>query len=81
MMDKTPNLDTKTAMPVLDGKLYLSTQQVANSLQVSKATIKNWLKNRTIEEPPRHPGNGYRLWTLTDVESIRVQMREKLESK
>jgi DNA-binding transcriptional MerR regulator len=74
-------LDIKAAMPVLDGKLYLSTQQVANSLQVSKATIKNWLKSRTIEEPPRHPANGYRLWTLTDVESIRVQMREKLESK
>jgi AcrR family transcriptional regulator len=66
-------------MPQLDGVHYLSTAQVASALQVSKGTIKNWLRSKKITEPARHPVNKYRLWTLKDVETLRMQMREEHE--
>jgi DNA-binding transcriptional MerR regulator len=66
-------------MPQLDGIHYLSTAQVATALQVSKGTIKNWLRSKKIAEPARHPVNKYRLWTLKDVETLRMQLREELE--
>ena len=66
-------------MPQLDGVHYLSTAQVAAALQVSKGTIKNWLRAKKIGEPARHPVNQYRLWTLKDVEALRLQMREEQE--
>jgi AcrR family transcriptional regulator len=67
-------------MPHLDGVHYLSTAQVAAALQVSKGTIKNWLRAKKIGEPARHPINKYRLWTLKDIEALRLQMREEQEA-
>jgi AcrR family transcriptional regulator len=66
-------------VPQLDGVHYLSTAQVAAALQVSKGTIKNWLRSKKIDEPARHPINKYRLWTLKDIEELRMQIREDQE--
>lgn len=63
-------------MPQLDGIPYLSTQQVANILNLSKGTIKNWLRDKKISEPRRHPTNNYRLWTQQDVANLRLHIEE-----
>jgi excisionase family DNA binding protein len=51
-------------MPEFKDTQYLTTAEVAEAIQVTKATIKNWLRAKKIPEPRRHPGNGYRQWTL-----------------
>jgi DNA-binding transcriptional MerR regulator len=66
-------------MPQLDGIQYLSTKQVADALSISKGTLKNWLREKKITEPGRHPINHYRLWTLKDVETLRLHIRENDE--
>ena len=60
-------------MPIrLDDADYLSTAEVADALSLTKTTIKNWLRDKKIPEPKRHPGNDYRLWTQDDLEQIRM---------
>lgn len=66
-------------MAQLDGQIYLTTQQVANALKITKTTLKNWLRKREIDEPKRHPANGYRLWTQQDVENIRLWIAHRQE--
>ena len=66
-------------MPELDGELYLSVQQVADALKVSRKTINNWIQNKVIAEPRRHPANNYRLWTIHEVEAIRLSIGERYE--
>ena len=56
---------------------YLSTGQVADILEITKKTLKNWLKAGLIPEPRRNPVNRYRRWTLQDVESIRRILHER----
>lgn len=66
-------------MPELDGERYLSMQQVADALKVSRKTIKNWIANKVIAEPRRHPSNKWRLWTVNEVENIRLIIRLRNE--
>jgi excisionase family DNA binding protein len=67
-------------MPIrLDETDYLSTSEVAEALQITKQTIKNWLRDKKIPEPKRHPGNAYRLWTPADVDQLRFFLREMRE--
>jgi excisionase family DNA binding protein len=64
-------------MPIRhDDSDYLTTAEVAGALSLTKTTIKNWLREKKIPEPKRHPGNDYRLWTRDDLEQIRLMMRE-----
>ena len=56
---------------------YLSTGQVAEILGITKKTLKNWLKANLVPEPQRNPMNGYRRWTLQDIESIRRILKER----
>ena len=64
-------------MPIRhDDSDYLTTAEVADALSLTKTTIKNWLREKKIPEPKRHPGNDYRLWTRDDLEQIRFMMRE-----
>lgn len=64
-------------MPIrLENTDYLSTSEVAEALNLTKATIKNWLREKKIAEPKRHPGNDYRLWTADDVDQLRLYLRE-----
>ncbi len=64
-------------MPIRhDDSDYLTTAEVADALSLTKTTIKNWLREKKIPEPKRHPGNDYRLWTRDDLEQIRLMMRE-----
>ena len=67
-------------MPIrLDDTDYLSTAEVAEALSLTKTTIKNWLREKKIAEPKRHPGNDYRLWTANDVDQLRLFLREMRE--
>jgi excisionase family DNA binding protein len=67
-------------MPIrLDDTDYLSTAEVADALNLTKATIKNWLREKKIPEPRRHPGNDYRLWTPADLDQLRLFLREMRE--
>jgi excisionase family DNA binding protein len=67
-------------MPIrLEDIDYLSTAEVAEALNLTKATIKNWLREKKIPEPKRHPGNDYRLWTTDDIDQLRLYLREKRE--
>ena len=50
----------------------ITTEQVAKILGVSKRTLKTWLQKGKISEPDRNPKNNYRIWTLADVEAIRL---------
>jgi DNA-binding transcriptional MerR regulator len=49
----------------------LTTEQVAKILGISKRTLKTWLQNGKVPEPPRNPVNNYRIWSLNDVDAIR----------
>jgi excisionase family DNA binding protein len=66
-------------MPKMKNTNTLSISQVAEVLQVTPRTLRNWLKKKKIAEPRRHPGNRYRLWSLEEVEEIRRQRLEEME--
>jgi len=44
---------------------------------VTKTTLKTWLRVAKVPEPERDPANGYRLWTLVEVNEIRQKLREE----
>ncbi len=50
---------------------YLTSQEVADVLGITKRTLMNWLRTQKIPEPERNPANRYRRWTPQDVERIR----------
>ena len=56
---------------------YLRTAEVADILRVTKKTLKNWLQKEFIAEPQRNPSNGYRQWTLEDIEAVRRLLQER----
>jgi DNA-binding transcriptional MerR regulator len=56
---------------------YLRTAEVADILRVTKRTLKNWLQKEFIAEPQRNPSNGYRQWTLEDIEAVRRLLQER----
>jgi DNA-binding transcriptional MerR regulator len=49
---------------------YLTTQEVANELKISKQTLLNWLYAKKVPEPPRNRNN-HRLWSSARVSLIR----------
>jgi len=51
---------------------YLTTRQVAKLLGVSINTVYRWLKAEKIAEPYRNPENNYRLWTVEDIQQMKV---------
>jgi len=60
---------------------FLKTAQVAEILGVTKRTVKNWLRAEWISEPRRNPLNGYREWTLGDIEAVRGLIQERNHSR
>ena len=56
---------------------YLSTAEAAQMIGVTKTTLKTWLRTAKVPEPERDPVNGYRLWTLVEVNEIRQKLREE----
>jgi predicted site-specific integrase-resolvase len=55
---------------------FLKSAEVAEALGVSKVTLKTWLRTGKIQEPARDQNNGYRLWTIQDVDRIRQSFKE-----
>jgi DNA-binding transcriptional MerR regulator len=56
---------------------YLTSQEVADVLGITKRTLMNWLYAQKIEEPERNQMNRYRRWTPQDVERIRQTIAER----
>ncbi len=56
-------------------KEYLSAAAVAKLLNVSRATLYNWLRLGKIPEPERNELTGYPLWRVEDVQRIREAVR------
>jgi len=56
---------------------YLTSQEVADVLGITKRTLMNWLRTQKIQEPERNQVNRYRRWTAQDVERIRQTIAEK----
>jgi DNA-binding transcriptional MerR regulator len=54
---------------------YLTTQEVANEIAVSKQTLLNWLYSGKVPEPPRNK-KGYRLWSLSRVAFLKRLIAE-----
>jgi DNA-binding transcriptional MerR regulator len=44
---------------------------------VTKTTLKTWLRTGKVPEPERDPSNGYRIWTLLEVDQIRQKLRDE----
>ena len=67
--------DFELPPPAPDGHVYLTTDQAARALRVSKSTISVWKSERRItphpDSPPRHPM--YDWCRLVDVEHERRQ--------
>jgi DNA-binding transcriptional MerR regulator len=55
---------------------YLTTAEVARTLGVSTQTIYNWLRAGKISEPERNPLTAYRMWTVKDVDMVRMSISE-----
>jgi excisionase family DNA binding protein len=64
-------------MANLKNSQHLSSAEVAQMLGVTKTTLKAWLRAGKIPEPERDPSNGYRIWTLQEVDQIRKRLREE----
>jgi DNA-binding transcriptional MerR regulator len=62
--------------PTLRDARFLKSAEVAEALGVSKVTLKTWLRTGKIAEPARDQNNGYRLWTIQDVDRIRQYIKE-----
>ena len=54
---------------------YLTVGQAAESLGVSRSTLRNWDKAGKLK-PLRHPVNGYRLYCREELEKLLEQIRK-----
>jgi excisionase family DNA binding protein len=59
--------------PTLNLSDYLTVGQAAESLGVSRSTLRNWDKAGKLK-PFRHPVNGYRLYCRQDLEHLLQQI-------
>ncbi len=53
----------------IDGKQYYSTQEVADNVGVSKATLLRWIKNGDVAEPIRDRRD-WRIFTEHEIRRI-----------
>lgn len=55
---------------------YLTSDDVARELKISKNTLFAWEKANKIPKAKRHPMNRYRIYTKQDIEKIRKIINE-----
>jgi DNA-binding transcriptional MerR regulator len=58
-------------------KQYLTTGQIAKNLRISISTLKRWLSAEGALENSARNVNGWRLFSLDDLEKLREYKREK----
>jgi excisionase family DNA binding protein len=58
---------------------YLTVGEAAAKLGVSRSTLRNWDKAGKLT-PHRHPMNGYRLYSRTELEKLLAQVLSLKES-
>ena len=60
---------------------YLSSARVANILGTTKRTLHNWIHTGKIPVPDVNPENGYYRWTMPEVESLRMILRDATQRR
>jgi predicted DNA-binding transcriptional regulator AlpA len=61
-------------MPVrIKGQTYYRTAEVYRLLGISRATLFRWLKERVVEEAGRRDRRGWRLFTESEVATIKSE--------
>lgn len=60
---------------------HFTSHRAARILQISKKTLHNWVNSGKVSKPSTNPENGYLLWTMPDIDAIRIQLREKEKNK
>ncbi len=58
------------------GPDYLSSARAARVLGVSKRALLNWVNAGLVPKPEINPVNGYLLWTMADIEAVRIARME-----
>ncbi len=56
---------------------YLTVGEAANTLGVSRSTLRNWDKTGKLK-PCRHPVNGYRLYERSELDALLKQVKPYL---
>jgi hypothetical protein len=56
---------------------HFTSHRAARILQVSKKTLHNWVNSGKVSKPDTNPENGYLLWTMGDIDAIRIQLGER----
>ncbi len=70
---EVPVPDLKSSDPIR----YRTSGQVAKSLRVSVSTLKRWLEERPGLASFRSNASGWRLFTVEEIESLRIYQRQK----
>ena len=68
-------------MPVkIDGKTYYRTADVCQLLGVSRTTLFRWLKTGVFDEPKYRDRRGWRLFTKDEVDKMRIENQQIIET-
>ena len=55
--------------------MYYRTTEVARVLGMSLRTLLRKLKSGEFPEPKRDQSNNYRIWTISDIEQLRMLIK------
>ena len=55
---------------------YVTTSRAAAILGIKKPTLIRWINSGRLPVPEVDPRNGYYLWKISDLEAIRMILKE-----
>lgn len=60
-----------------DRRPRLTTVEVSELFEVSRATLYRWIKEGTIPEPARDPETGWPVWQQPELDAVARALRHK----
>lgn len=60
-----------------DRRPRLSTPEVCDMFEVSRATLHRWIKDGKIPEPARDPENGWPVWQQPELDALAKAMKNR----
>ncbi len=63
--------------PPGDRRPRLTTREVSEMFEVSRATLYRWIKDGLIPEPARDPENGWPVWQQPELDAVAKAMKNK----